>query len=97
MAHVQLLPELPDVGETVVFLGNGSYDPDGVIMVFYWEFGDGETGTGMIEHHLYTEPGAYSVVLTVVDDGGLVARVRLSVTVAPEMPSTSGSGCGCGK
>jgi PKD repeat protein len=53
---------------TVTFDASFSYDPDGVITDWLWEFGDGTDGAGEIITHTYSTSGAYDVELTVVDD-----------------------------
>ena len=53
---------------TVTFDASASYDPDGVITDWLWEFGDGTDGTGEIITHTYPTSGAYDVELTVADD-----------------------------
>lgn len=37
---------------------------------WYWEFGDGETSTQQDPTHTYSEPGSYTVILTVTNDAG---------------------------
>ncbi len=57
-----------DVGEPEVFSGEGSYDPDGGAIINYeWNFGGGETESGMVVTHTYTTAGIYTVTLTVTD------------------------------
>jgi len=46
-----------------------SYDPDGSITDWQWDFGDGTTGTGPEPTHDYGEPGRYFPALTVADNG----------------------------
>jgi PKD repeat protein len=55
---------------TCDFDGSGSYDPDGSIVSYDWDFGDGNTGGGATASHTYDAEGSYTVVLTVTDDGG---------------------------
>jgi hypothetical protein len=43
-----------NVGAKVQFNGTASYDPDGIISSYDWEFGDGATGTGAVPNHTYT-------------------------------------------
>jgi alpha-tubulin suppressor-like RCC1 family protein/chitodextrinase len=62
---------------------SGASDLDGQIQRFAWDFGDGTTveDGGVLETHVYTEPGTYDVVLTVEDDGGLTDSTDRTVTV----------------
>jgi len=54
------------VGTPVIFNANGSSDNVGIVS-YEWDFGDGVTGTGVTVIHTYTEPGTYTVTLTVRD------------------------------
>lgn len=56
--------------EPATFEASGSYDPDGTITRYEWDFGDGTTGSGQYVDHTYTTKGRYTVVLTVTDDDG---------------------------
>jgi len=51
------------------FDGSASLDPDGIITTYAWNFGDGNTGTGALANHVYVGTGAFTVTLTVTDDG----------------------------
>jgi PKD repeat protein len=56
-------------GATVQFDAYASYDPDGSIVSYEWDFGDGSPqGTGVNPTHIYNTPGNYTVTLTVTDD-----------------------------
>jgi PKD repeat protein len=59
-----------DVGQQVQFDGSGSFDLDGSIVSYYWDFGDGTVGSGVSSSHTYTSEGTYTVFLTVTDDKG---------------------------
>lgn len=64
-------PQNPFVGDTVTFDGSNSYDPDGGPIVNYsWDFGDIQTGYGMIVYHQFMSNGWFTVTLTVTDDMG---------------------------
>lgn len=57
----------------VIFDASLSFDPDGEIVSYYWDFGDGEN-SGYISSekttHFYKAPGMYTVTLTVTDNDG---------------------------
>jgi chitodextrinase len=64
--------------------GAGSSDPDGVIVDYRWDFGDGQTGTGVTPSHTYTDPGLFTISLTVFDDQG--ANSNCSTTAEVDVP-----------
>jgi PKD repeat protein len=53
---------------TVQFDAQLSYDPDGQVKRWNWDFGDGETGQGVSVTHEYDKPGTFLVRLTVRDN-----------------------------
>lgn len=73
--------DAPVVGEHVQFDASGSFDPDGILIDFTWEFGDGETARGARVNHVYTEPAVRSLRLTIEDDAGGTASAVHTVTV----------------
>ena len=70
----------------VTFDAHASYDPDGYIVEFRWNFGDGTVGYGENVQHLYLEPGNYTVTLTVEDNRGARNSVSQNVEVTPAQP-----------
>lgn len=72
---------------TVNFTGGGS-DPDGTIVGYSWNFGDGGTSTQQNTSHTYNTAGTYTARLTVTDNGGATgsATVTITVTTAPPPP-----------
>ena len=54
----------------VTFDASSSTDPDGRIVSYDWDFGDGNTGSGRLVTHTYETPGAYTPALTVTDNRG---------------------------
>jgi len=65
-------------GEKIIFDASESYDEDGAISSFTWDFGDEETSDGATVEHVYNfdnnfsieYPLIYSVLLIVRDDTG---------------------------
>ncbi len=47
-----------------------SWDPDGKITSWYWDFGDNTNSTEQNATHTFAEAGTYTVTLTVTDDQG---------------------------
>ena len=72
------------VDEPVNFDGSGSDDPDGSIMSWSWSFGDGEKASGETASHTYSEPGVYTVTLTVKDNRNAEVSDTCIVTVTEE-------------
>jgi PKD repeat protein len=72
--------------ETVTFDASGSYDPDGYIVDYSWDFGDGNTATGVTVSHSYPASGTYTVTLTVTDDDGATDTTTTTKTVRNKPP-----------
>ena len=81
-------PYTGETGETVIFDGSGSSDPDNDPLTFSWSFGDGTTGTGSTPSHAYAAPGTYQVVLTVSDGLGGTASDTTTATIHECIPPT---------
>jgi LPXTG-motif cell wall-anchored protein len=76
--------------------GSRSHDPDGFLITWAWDFGDGTTGTGERASHSYSHIGLYSVTLTVWDNQGASATDTTTVQIlqsnrAPSTPLIRGS------
>jgi PKD repeat protein len=69
------------VGIELIFNASESYDPDGEITRWLWNFGDGTTGEGNILQHTYVNAGTYPVFLEVTDNGDASATDELTITV----------------
>jgi plastocyanin len=81
-------PTAPLAGETVSFDASASVDPDGTIVSYLWDFGDGTntTETSPTTTRTYTEPETYTVTLQIVDNDGLTGTTTRDIEVAPQPP-----------
>jgi hypothetical protein len=77
-------------GLEVSFDGSGSSDPDGSIVAYTWNFGDGTSGTGATPKHTYSSSGVKTVTLTVADNDGLTGSDTVAVTVRTPTQGTQG-------
>ena len=68
--------------ETVNLDASGSYDPDGTIVSYRWDFADGTSAAEAKVSHAWSAEGLYAVTLTVKDDRGTEAAAALKVTVS---------------
>ena len=56
-------------------------DPDGVVVSYSWDFGDGQRATGKTASHTFNQTGTFSVTLTVADGAGRGSSTTKAVTV----------------
>jgi hypothetical protein len=68
--------------QNITFDGIGSYDPDGTITNYVWDFDDGELGLGKKQEHQYRIAGDFTIKLTVIDSDGLEDTKITNVTIA---------------
>ena len=71
------------------FDGSRSSDSDGNITKWEWLFGDSTTGSGVIVNHAYSEPGSYTVKLTVTDNDGDSGTDTTTVVIRVQNKSPS--------
>jgi PKD repeat protein len=74
-------------GHAVTFNGSASYDPDGSVMNWAWNFGEPPLASGPIVTHTYASPGNYTVTLTVTDNDGLNGSTSKVVPVYDTRPA----------
>jgi parallel beta-helix repeat protein len=76
-------PAYPSVDENITFNASSSYDPDGYITNYRWDFGDGNitnTTEDMLMHS-YSSAENYMVNLTVTDDKGVINSKSRVITI----------------
>ena len=81
IADFTYLPLLPVVDQTITFDASNSTDPDGTIISYEWDFGDGTTGSGKVITHSYEESKIYRVTLTVIDNKGAKSQFSIEIPV----------------
>ena len=71
------------IGREITFNGFNSYDPDGNIDFYRWNFGDGSSEILAIQpKHSYSDAGKYIVTLTVVDNDGRSSTKTTATTIS---------------
>jgi len=75
-------PPSPVAGEPLTMDAAASSDPDGTIVRFEWDFGDGVSTLGVTVEHTYAVEGTYTVSLNLTDNDGLWATSTQQVVVA---------------
>lgn len=75
-------PYLTTLNQSVSFDGSESSDPDGTIIFYRWNFGDGSSQIlDKTPIHTYIDPGVYTVTLTVVDNDGRSSMANTTATI----------------
>jgi len=79
----------PQINQTISFDASGCTDPDGTIVSYSWDFGDGNMSQLQNPTHTYNQEGSYTVMLTITDNDGLTNTTTLCLdnVVIPEFPS----------
>jgi len=65
----------------VIQFTDSSYDIDGYIVNWTWNFGDGNIGYEQNPQHQYSSPGIYNVTLTVMDNDGVTDNTTKCIVV----------------
>lgn len=78
-------------GQLARFDASASFDPDGTIATYRWDFGDGQAQStaSPVTTHTYNQRGPKSVTLTVIDDSGSSDRTQETVVVRSASPRPS--------
>lgn len=78
---------------TVELDAASSYDPDGELQQFMWDFGDGAQASGATVSHIFQSQGTYNILLKTWDDCAASALATMNITVG-EAPNTLGDPLG---
>ena len=74
---------------SVAFNGSASSDEDGTIVSYLWNFGDGNTASGVTAIHTYATDGAFTATLTVTDNGAVQTTSSPITIVVNPVPNIS--------
>ncbi|MBN2603712.1 MAG: right-handed parallel beta-helix repeat-containing protein [Candidatus Thermoplasmatota archaeon] len=75
-----------NVSEKLTLDGSKSFDLDGTIKSYTWDFGDGTSADGATQTHIYSADGNYTLSLTVTDDEGRTGVKYHTIDVRPLIP-----------
>jgi len=87
--------------DTIRISALGSYDPDGDIVLYIWDLGDGTTKTSAARYvrHKFLRAGTFEIILTVVDSLGSQTSTVTPLHVAwmeePSDVDSTGPGGSC--
>ncbi len=74
-------PYTGPLGQAINFSSSGSFDPDGTISGYHWNFGDGTSANTANPSHTYQTSGLFTATLTVMDNAGLRSSATVLVTI----------------
>ena len=87
VAIANVSPNPANVNSDISFDGSSSYDNDGKIVSYLWDFGDGSTSTSAIIKHQYNQAGTYNYSLTVTDNQGAQGNTTGQISVQEQVSS----------
>jgi len=70
----------------IEFNGSRSFDFEGALASYHWDFGDGDVADGKVVTHKYRNSGMYSAVLTVTDVSGNTDADQLTILIENRPP-----------
>jgi PKD repeat protein len=79
-------PTNPTINQDVSFNGSSSTVNNGT---FNWDFGDGQTGTGVTTTHRYNRGGTFTVTLSVTSDSRATSTSSRTINVSTTLPPTT--------
>jgi len=90
VANFMFTPTTGDYPLEVTFDASLSYDPDGRVAAYAWDFGDQSTGTGKTIKHTFRSASRFQVRLTVTDDKGKTGFIiKIVEVLKPNVPPTA--------
>ncbi len=84
VANFTFSPSVPTIDAEVTFDAAASFDPDGSIVEYHWDWGDGTSPTiagSRTATHTFAAAGSYTVVLTVRDGDNQTGTASVTIVV----------------
>ena len=75
------------LGESITFDATDSYDLDGDIDFYYWNFDDGRTSNQVVKEHAYTDSGIFNVSLKLIDNLNDISTTYYIIEVINSLPN----------
>jgi PKD repeat protein len=93
-AVISIIPTIIREGEKIEFSAAKSFDPDGIISAYQWNFGDGSSATGKSVTHIFEKSSVFLVELMVTDNDGAknTKTIPVKVEVKNQEPIANISG-----
>ena len=86
IARFTFSPTNPTINQDVSFNGSSSTVTNGT---FAWDFGDGQTGTGVTTTHRYVRAGTFTITLSVTSDTRATSTSSRTINVSATLPPTT--------
>jgi len=67
------------IDEGIAFSSEDSFDPDGTIISYEWDFGDGSISNEQNPTHTFSDPVEFKVTLKVTDNAGNTRTVYKNI------------------
>lgn len=81
VTKITVAPQTGAPNTTYTFNALLTNDPDGTVISYKWDFGDGKKGNGPIVTHKFGRVGTFEVTLTVVDNDDATGTATVSLNV----------------
>lgn len=85
VATIDTMPTVYNIGDTVYFSATASFDNDGIITAYEWNFGNGQRATGETVSYAYPAGGNFTVTLTVTDNAGSLNSTSVNISIEDPM------------
>jgi len=86
IARFTFSPTNPTINQDVSFNGSSSTVSNGT---YAWDFGDGQTGSGVTTTHRYVRAGTFTITMSVTSDTRATSTSSRTINVSATLPPTT--------